>query len=183
MGFFSWCTADTKESIPNIHSGRKVKTVFLLQPGGEKHIIERAYDGYGIFGSVDAYEWLARANASHYGFSPECLSSEALINLGISIDLGQVFFDKITGDFWHIFTDARKLIPGKFFSGTFDQYIPELQASANNLSESGRFEQFEIKAVKGLPYPLKFSFNEKSVYEHLPASESCPYLGFFFDDN
>jgi hypothetical protein len=51
MGFFSWKTADTDESIANVHTGNH-KTVFLLQPDGAEPIEDRAYDGYGRFGGV-----------------------------------------------------------------------------------------------------------------------------------
>ena len=61
MGFFSWKTADTKESILNVHTGEH-RTVYLLQPDGKPPIEETAYDGYGIFGGVDAYVWLADNN-------------------------------------------------------------------------------------------------------------------------
>ncbi len=36
MGFFSWKTCDSKESISNVYSGRQVRTVYLLQPHGQK---------------------------------------------------------------------------------------------------------------------------------------------------
>lgn len=62
MGFFSWKTADTSESIANISSGKhKGVSVYLLSPDGN-HIAERAYQGYGRFGGVDAYAWLAKQN-------------------------------------------------------------------------------------------------------------------------
>lgn len=65
MGFFSWKTADTGESIANVHAGHQNswKTVYLLQPDGKPPIAaEGGYLGYGDFGDVDAYEWLADAN-------------------------------------------------------------------------------------------------------------------------
>ncbi len=63
MGFFSWKTADTGESIANSHSPRcKQRAVFLLQPDGEPPVEESWYAGYGMFGEVDAYEWLAERN-------------------------------------------------------------------------------------------------------------------------
>ena len=61
MGFFSWKTADTKESIRNIYTGQH-RTVYLLQPNGKPPIEEPAYDGYGRFGGIDAYAWLAAQN-------------------------------------------------------------------------------------------------------------------------
>jgi len=62
MGFFSWMTCDTNESISNQFSSRGAKTVYLLQPNGEPSIKEDNYEGYGDFGGVDAYVWLAEAN-------------------------------------------------------------------------------------------------------------------------
>ncbi len=61
MGFFSWKTADTKQSIWNVYT-KKHRPVYLLLPEGRPSISERAYEGYGEFGGVDAYELLAREN-------------------------------------------------------------------------------------------------------------------------
>jgi hypothetical protein len=61
MGFFSWLTADTKESIPNRYSNRGSRTVYLLQPDG-RHIRSRYYDGYGIFGGIDVFRWILWRN-------------------------------------------------------------------------------------------------------------------------
>jgi len=63
MGFFSWKTADTKRPINNVYSKRPHKrTVYLLQPDSKPSIAENDYEGYGNFGGVDAYAWLARMN-------------------------------------------------------------------------------------------------------------------------
>lgn len=62
MGFFSWKTADTDETIWNAHSNHGAQTVYLLQPDGQPPLREDSYDGYGVFGGVDAYAWLARQN-------------------------------------------------------------------------------------------------------------------------
>ena len=61
MGFFSWNTADTFESIPNCFSDRETFTVFVLCPDGRK-IKEDCYEGYGEFGSEDIYALLANWN-------------------------------------------------------------------------------------------------------------------------
>lgn len=61
MGFFSWKTCDTDESIANIHSGKPVFTVHMITPDG-RVFTENEYDGYGEFGGKDFYELLAELN-------------------------------------------------------------------------------------------------------------------------
>jgi hypothetical protein len=58
MGFYSWKTADTKESIPCIHSDRETFPVTLLSPDGRKWL-EEYYEGYGEFDGKDVYELIA----------------------------------------------------------------------------------------------------------------------------
>jgi len=85
MGFFSWTTADTNESIMNSYTD-ECRTVYLLQPG-RRPIKEEEYEGYGVFGGVDAYEWLALENA------PErCIPGDTRNNRSVGIDLA--FNDK-----------------------------------------------------------------------------------------
>tara|TARA_R110000824_G_scaffold1474_1_gene7375 strand:+ start:775 stop:1107 length:333 start_codon:yes stop_codon:yes gene_type:complete len=61
MGFFSFETQDTDESIPNIYCGRETFTVFMRDDQG--NIWEESnYDGYGDFGGKDFYELLAEMN-------------------------------------------------------------------------------------------------------------------------
>lgn len=67
MGFFSWKTADTKESIANVHAQPNQRPVYLLQPKGCEPIKCSVYDGYGVFGGIDAYEWLATMNGMASG--------------------------------------------------------------------------------------------------------------------
>lgn len=64
MGFFSWKTCDTKESIPNIYSERKTFPVYVLIPKefGGGYIEERQYEGYGVFGGKDIYALVANWN-------------------------------------------------------------------------------------------------------------------------
>ena len=64
MGYFSWLTADTKDSVANndsVHPNAH-RTPYLLQPNGEPAIGGEEYEGYGVFDGIDAYEWLARMN-------------------------------------------------------------------------------------------------------------------------
>ena len=61
MGFFSFKTTDTGESIPNIYSHRHPIRVVMKDNKGN-HWVEEDYDGYGIFGGKDIYELIAEMN-------------------------------------------------------------------------------------------------------------------------
>lgn len=61
MGFFSWNTCDTGDSISNNCSIRPTFTVHMITPDG-RVFTEKDYDGYGIFGGKDFYELLAELN-------------------------------------------------------------------------------------------------------------------------
>jgi hypothetical protein len=61
MGFFSWNTMDTDNSITNEHSNRKTFRVQMMDNKGNVWT-EDNYDGYGRFGGKDFYELLAEMN-------------------------------------------------------------------------------------------------------------------------
>jgi hypothetical protein len=61
MGFFSWLTQDTDESIANNYSNNPVFTVFMRDNNGNIWK-EDNYEGYGVFGGKDFYELLAEMN-------------------------------------------------------------------------------------------------------------------------
>lgn len=84
MGFFSWITADTNESVPSVHSSRRTFDVYVLQPNGGKPIKEEAYEGYGIFGGRSIYTLLAEWN----------FGDSRLESLAINADCGHFYVDK-----------------------------------------------------------------------------------------
>ena len=61
MGFFSWKTCDTDESIANNCSTLPTSTVHMIAPDG-RVFTEPDYEGYGEFGGKDFYELLAELN-------------------------------------------------------------------------------------------------------------------------
>lgn len=61
MGFFSFITNDTHESIPNVYSRRETFTVYMMDDSGNVWK-EENYEGYGVFGGKDYYELLAEMN-------------------------------------------------------------------------------------------------------------------------
>lgn len=172
MGFFSWKTADDNQSIANVHSGRPIKTVYLIQPNGEPPIEERAYQGYGVFGGVDAYEWLAKKN----------FGEGASRNTGILADCGHYHSDaeNIYLCSLHIteeqFRQAVTTDKPVVMFNTYGQKMSNGQ-TPNELIESFAWTKNRIP----LKFPLKFSLDPKAKYEDLPASRRCPYQGFFFE--
>ena len=61
MGFFSWKTLDTHESIANSFSNKPTFRVWLMDNNGNCWR-EDNYNGYGVFGGKDYYELLAEMN-------------------------------------------------------------------------------------------------------------------------
>ena len=64
MGFFSFKTDDTKESIWNRYSGHPVKAVYLVNPLTGEYWKESSYDGYGEFGGKDIFVLAAEMNGA-----------------------------------------------------------------------------------------------------------------------
>ncbi len=179
MGFFSWKTADTKESILNIYSGAKAKTAYLLQPNGKEAISEPAYNGYGDFGSVDAYQWLAEMNLSKEAIS-KCQDEDR--DLGMTLHDGSYL--KTKEGACYAYSNSEAFLATELCNEneilSFHNYASEIEldgvvSSVNDHIESGKFT--EIYFGKFIKYPLKFSFDEKADYNKLSASESCPTQG------
>ena len=61
MGFFSWETQDSHESIANRYSCKETFPVYMRDNKGRVWR-EDAYEGYGVFGGKDFYELLAEMN-------------------------------------------------------------------------------------------------------------------------
>lgn len=169
MGMFSWRTADTDETIVVGAS----KPVYLLQPNNREPFVESCYEGYGVFGGMDAYVWLAKMN------SPLAVSTddlEALRLIGIGLDVGKLYLDRETGIKWTIFHPW--MVGVNHWDGTYEDVIPGFDKTPNELIAEGRFQPQWVRDVQGLPYPLKFSFNPKAVYDELPESPSAENQGF-----
>jgi hypothetical protein len=61
MGFFSWKTCDTDESIANNCSTRPTFPVHMITPDGQV-FTENDYEGYGEFGGKDFYDLVCELN-------------------------------------------------------------------------------------------------------------------------
>jgi len=181
MGFFSWLTSDTKKAIRNIHTGQ-CKAVYLLQPNGAPPIKEAEYEGYGVFGGIDAYQWLARENIPAAKLKLFAHDDDKIRSIGILIDCGNLL-KMNNGALYSIFHgDADTLgalgIEVKMVPGTWDAPIPEYGVSANDLVASGAATVIPISGIFHIRYPIKLSFNPEAKYEDLPAAENDPDQGY-----
>lgn len=204
MGFFSWKTADTEESIGNVHSGndhsREHGPVYLLSPDGN-HIREDGYEGYGVFGGVDAFVWVALTNlpeASSYviddvlgGVSSQAIdeAKRALLsgeNVGGSDDVHRTIASRLRdtallafgkGLMFDPVTDQRIIRGQDGIPFRYDQSIEKY--NGKTLGELNKEGFFTLKDIEP-DYPLKFSFDKGADYNLLPASENCPDQGYFY---
>jgi hypothetical protein len=170
MGMFSWLTADTKESISHIYSGRETATVYLLQPDGQSPIKETAYEGYGEFGGVDAYAWLARMNSDGQ-------SSDR--DFGTFLSCGSVYTD---GDTYYVCTMLADAVQVRMALRDDTANVVEFADYAVLLKDEMTADElitqkiWKTKRFK-LAYPLKFSFDPTAKYEDCKPSRSCRHQG------
>jgi hypothetical protein len=61
MGFYSFKTSDTKESVSNAYSSKGALSVKMIDNKGNEYI-EENYQGYGVFDNKDYYELVSDMN-------------------------------------------------------------------------------------------------------------------------
>ena len=140
MGVFSWLTADKRESIKiDCYGLNKNKPVFLLQPNGAKPVREDCYNGYGDFGGINAYEWLAEKNTGICSF-----------DLGASIFLGTIltsddnnFYLCTTSKNTDLIDFVSKSLSSKDKINTFEKYSEKVEIK-------GVFETLNCHVSSGL---------------------------------
>lgn len=186
MGFFSWTTADKQESIANIHSNHpnKSRTVYLLQPEGAQPIAEAQYDGYGVFGGIDAYEWLANNNFSEKMIQKAIDNNIDVRNLGITALFGKYFTDRNDGEkFFFSYDDHNIFEDLTPFVGDYATIQPKYGKTPNELIKEGVWVECDFSEFLYITKPLKFSHDKFAKYEDFPKSEICPKQGFFYSED
>ncbi|MDC5725617.1 hypothetical protein [Vibrio europaeus] len=181
MGFFSFKTADTKQSIFNTCT-EKCRPVYMFQPNNEDPIYEPAYEGYGVFGGVDAYTWLAKHNLPTT--VTNSYDDDELRTLGIKLAFGLDSFEYDN----HLFIKENELdVLRQVNPALLEREFTQFQAFSDFIIVNGEEirpndlpshlrTDLQLAPVK---YPLKFSFRKGKQYSDYPASESCPYQGYF----
>lgn len=176
MGYFSWLTADCRTSI-SCNPKRKTQTVYLLQPGGKPPIAEADYAGYGEFGGIDAFEWLAEVN---------CGIRSRQLGIGLEANLYRAPDGSLFACALHLTPeDKQAAFPDTdiYLFGNYAEVIPAFGATPNALIYAGIWKPSVVAETLLTNFlPLKFSFYPAAIYEDLPASDSCPVQGYFYDD-
>lgn len=180
MGCFSWCTSDTRKSIPCWITafGDLPGTVYLLNPFGEPYK-ETNYEGYGEFGGRDVYELVVEWNRQHLTpdniVKPERSSWE-------SGERGDVFFASALNEY-NVACAAIK----EYAAGASDEYMKEQYGA--QLGYAGYADDwkrclgikiacYDEQHVK-LKYPIKI-VEHPVAYEKAGISPSCPFQGWLY---
>jgi len=191
MGFFSWKTSDDKKSIACVHSSKECKITYLLQPN-KQPIQECSYQGDGVFGGVDAYEWIVEHNLSKKALEKwKDKFSKETRSLGITLESTQpqYYTDKMGNimvedeeSFYlvNVFLNEKstKLFPNNNVDFGLVINIDGINSSINEHIESNRLIGHNFN--KFVKQPLKFSFNENAIYSELEPAVRCEHQGFFY---
>jgi hypothetical protein len=180
MGFFSFLTSDTEDSISNAYSERGAKTVYLLQPNGEEPVREDSYEGYGVFGGTDVFVWLATRNLAKDTVAS--MSKEMLRDAGVRLSFAKIYIHAPSGQKWSFFhghhEDAALVEDCRNFDGLHTDIIPEYGKTANELIEDADFQV--VLFAENLKFPLKLSFDKDADYHSLPPAKNDPEQGYFY---
>lgn len=185
MGFFSWKTSDTGRSVSNAYSNRGTFPVWVVSKCG-KVLYEDNYDGYGVFGGKDIFDFIAELNPQleiPEGVEPR----QAIIDLIYETDLSN---GKVT------YKQSHSLREGDFRSWQ-DPIEAAGGKTANQLMEEG-FKQvyprgygdFGICAESGLSMPKIFEYEPDyeapdwlNKFNKIQYPEDCEGQGYWYDDD
>lgn len=181
MGVFSWCTSDTRKSIPctyDTYEGAP-STVYLLNPFGAPYK-EDNYEGYGEFGGKDVYELVAEWNRKY--LTPANIKKPAREQWPKGSD-GNMFYSRAL----ELYKGACEAIDA-YAHGASDELMRESYSRYLSHSRDGSdwkrclgiaIACYDAQHVK-LKYPIKIVENPCD-YEEASVSPSCPRQGCFYD--
>lgn len=182
MGNFSWCTSDTRKSIPCIYDGYEgaPETVYLLNPFGP-HYKEDGYDGYGEFGGFDVFELVAEWNRPF--LSAANLRKPVRSQYADDREGGR-YYRKAMEKYNHMCEGVEA-----YAAGATDEYMQAIYGKVFSYSKDGSdwkrclgiavgcYEEQQVK----LRYPIKI-VEKPCDYEWAGISPACPYQGCIYDE-
>lgn len=148
----SWRTGDTGEPVWNSLT-KYCKPVYLLLPKGDK-VKEDNYLGFGQFGELNAFEWLAEMNA------PGLCTARKEHN----VLLGQAIAGFPRHDFF------RDELSGKIYSRRFHWIFDEVEKPDSDIEHFTPIDYIGEWLGINIAFPLKLSFDPNATYESIGSS-------------
>lgn len=186
MGVFSFVTSDTNRSIPLVGCGddSSPQKVYMLRPNAAA-LIEDCYGGYGVFGGVDVYEWVAETNAEHLGIDVTEWTEQERRVLGIFLSMGRVYRDK-GGQLWAVFYPNYSFFERygiKVALGNYGQPVDSEvgEKTPNDYLASGEWVEIAPEALGMVKYHIKLSEREVDYFS-VEKSEDCPHQGILTEE-
>ncbi len=180
MGCFSWCTSDTKKSIPCcMPFGGLPGTVYLLNPFGEPYK-ETDYEGYGEFGGHDVYDLVVEWNRNY--LTPELLSKPERSKYELGEE-GDTYYARAVQKY----NMTCKAITD-YANGATDEYMYQTYGSILGYGDGSDWKRclgiklacYDEDHVK-LKYPIKI-VEHPMEYDKAGISPGCPFQGCFYPD-
>ena len=181
MGVYSWCTSDTRKSIPCcMPFGDLPETVYLLNPFGEPYE-ESDYEGYGEFGCHDVYDLVVDWNRKY--LTPDNIPKPDRRDYPRDED-GDVYFARAM-EKYQVLCKAVS----EYAQGASDEYMQKTYGNVIGYADGSDWKRclgvtiacMEEDHVK-LRYPIKI-VEHPIPYEEAGMSPSCPFQGCMYPDS
>lgn len=182
MGCFSWCTSDTRESVPCVDEAYPgaPKTVYLLNPFGDPYK-ESDYEGYGEFGGHDVYDLIVDWNRKY--LTVENLHRPDRDNWPADVD-GDAAFGRAMEKYLKKCQGIKELA-----AGASDAYMLEKYGNVFGYGDGSDWKRclgidiacYDEDHVK-LRYPIKI-VEVPCDYNEAKISPSCPFQGCFYPES
>ena len=151
MGFFSFITSDTFESIPNVHSGKPLIPVTMKDHlGNEWH--EASYEGYGDFGGKDFFELVDEMNGG---------TGDRDRGIKIFYPISLIDPKQYKGQTFNVIKD------GDYVEVTPQEYLERQKKHADSIP-------------KDIKLPI-LVVDKSIEWNNDLTTESCPHQGYFYD--
>ena len=165
MGFFSWLDCKTNKSI---RIGSHDSYLLIPEQFGGGHYHESYYRGYGMFGSHDVYEEVAKWNRKN-------LSADM-----IEAPDRSRWADDEEGQQWYELAVDRYMVRRKRitdYAAGVDDRTMRLLYGADYLRNIGIDIACYDEQNAALPFPIKITHDKNAEYEDYGPSKSDPNQG------
>lgn len=180
MGVFSWCTSDTRKSIPCcMPFGDLPGTVYLLNPFGEPYK-ETDYEGYGEFSGKDVYDLVVEWNREY--LTPDQVTAPKRSHYQAGAE-GDTYYARAVQKHDMVCRAIKD-----YAQGATDAYMREKYGTVLGYGDGSDWKRClgiqlacsDEDHVK-LKYPIKI-VEHPMEYDKAGISPSCPFQGCIYPD-